>query len=292
MTSAEQNPDLAAAALAYAAAGVPVVPLFTPDGEGGCTCGPACRRPGKHPRTPGGLSEASTDPAAVAAWWRRWPHANVGGRTGVAFDVCDVDGPAGIAAVTPLLGACHGVAPLVRTGSGGWHLLFAPTGLGNRVGFLPKTDWRGKGGYVVLPPSVHATGQRYTFVRQADGQLPAVPPALLSALAPAAPAAARTTAPPPVARRTGYGPAALAREAQRVASAPEGGRNHALNKAAFNLGQLIATDHLTEADATEELARAAARAGLSESEAARTIDSGLRAGQQCPRTPRATRRAA
>ena len=286
------RPDLLATALEYAAAGVPVVPLFEPNGRG-CSCGrSACRRPGKHPRTPNGLSDASTDPAAVTAWWQRWPSASVGGLTGAVFDVCDVDGPEGAAAVAPLLGACHGVAPLVRTGSGGWHLMFTPTGLGNRVGFLPRTDWRGIGGYVVLPPSLHVSGQRYQFVRQIDGELPAVPPALLAALAPSATAPVRAVPPPPVARLTGYGPAALAKEADRVATCSEGGRNHTLNRAAFNLGQLIATGHLTEADATAELARAALTAGLDEREAARTIASGLAAGQRHPRTPSNARRAA
>ena len=293
MTGAQQTAELGAAALAYAAVGVPVVPLFEPDGRGGCACGTRdCRRPGKHPRSHGGLKAASTDPATVTAWWERWPHANIGGRTGIVFDVCDVDGPDGIAAVRPLLGACHGLAPLVRTGSGGWHLLFAPTGLGNRVRFLPGTDWRGQGGYVVLPPSVHATGNRYAFVRPADGDLPAVPPALLAALAPA-PAAVRTTAPPAVARLSGYGPAALAREADRVATTPKEGRNDQLNRSAFNLGQLVASGHLTETEVIDELSRAAARAGLGERETARTIASGLKAGRQQPRTPRtAERRAA
>src|SRR6185312_7731225 len=110
----------------------------------------------------------------------------------------------------PLLGACHGLAPLVRTGSGGWHLLFAPTGMGNRVRFLPGVDWRGVAGYVVLPPSIHARGPRYTLVR--SGPFPPVPPALLTALTPPAPVA-RTITRAPVARPAGYGPAALHREA-------------------------------------------------------------------------------
>lgn len=279
------TPDLAVSALAYAASGLPVVPLFEPDGRGGCVCGARdCRRPGKHPRNRGGLSSASTDPGTVTAWWRRWPSANIGGLTGVVFDVCDVDSAQGIAAVAPLLGACHGVAPLVRTGSGGWHLLFQPTGLGNRVRFLPGTDWRGQGGYVVLPPSMHVTANRYEFARRADGELPSVPPALLNALAPTA--QPRTVLPPPVARRSGYGPAALAREAEQVATAPKGQRNHALNRAAFNLGQLIAAGHLTEAEVTTKLADAATRAGLGATEAARTIASGLEAGQSHPRTGR------
>jgi hypothetical protein len=279
-------------ALRYAAGGVPVVPLFEPDGRGGCTCRNAkCRRPGKHPRTPDGLKNASTDPGTVAAWWRTWPGANIGGLTGVTFDVCDVDGPVGIAAVTSLLGELRGVGPLARTGSGGWHLYFAPTGLGNRVGFLPETDWRGAEGYVVLAPSLHVSGGRYVFVRPVDGELPGVPPTLRAALAPTAPAAARTTA-PPTPRRGGYGPAALAREAENVATARKGKRNDALNRAAFNLGQLIAIGHLTATDVTAELSRAAAQAGLTEREIARTLISGLAAGQEQPRTHRNERRAA
>jgi hypothetical protein len=292
MTGAPQAPELADAAAAYAAAGWPLVPLFAPNGQGGCTCrDQECRRPGKHPRNHGGLKGASTDPDTVAAWWQRWPGANIGALTGVEFDVCDVDGPAGTAALAPLLGRCRGTVPLVRTGSGGWHLFFAPTGLGNRTRFLPETDWRGKDGYVVLPPSRHVCGGRYVFARPLDAALATVPPALRAALAPPAPAAARTTTPPTPHRR-GYGPAVLAREAEKVATARKGKRNDAHNRAAFNLGQLIAAGHLTEADVTAELIQAAARAGLTERETARTIASGLTAGLSNPRTTRSPRRAA
>lgn len=278
--------DLLTEALAYAAAGVPVMPLFHPAAPGRCSCaqGTECRRPGKHPRNRGGLTAATTDPAAIAEWWRIWPTSNIGGLTGAVFDVCDVDGPDGVAAVAPLLGACHGRAPLVRTGSGGWHLLFEPTGLGNRARFVPGTDWRGIGGYVVLPPSLHASGRRYAFTRR--GELPSVPPALLEALTPAAPEAPRAIVRAPMERPTGYGPAALSQEADHVATAPKGQRNHALNRAAFSLGQLVATGHLDEADVTAELTAAALSAGLDATEAARTIASGLKAGSRHPRTPR------
>lgn len=282
--------DLLATALGYAAAGVPVVPLFHPAAPGRCACarGAECRRPGKHPRNRGGLTGASTDPAVITEWWRLWPASNIGGLTGHVFDVCDVDGPDGIAAVAPLLGACHGVVPLVRTGSGGWHLLFTPTGLGGRTRFLPATDWRGQGGYVVLPPSLHASGARYAHARH--GQLTAVPPALFAALTPPA-ASPQARAHHTVARLAGYGPAALTRETEALAAIGEGGRNDALNRAAFNLGQLIATGQLSEAEVISELTAAAVSAGLDQGEAARTIASGLRAGTRHPRT-RATGRAA
>jgi hypothetical protein len=92
--------------------------------------------------------------------------------------------------------------------------------------------------------------------------------------------------------RLGYGPAALAREANRVATTTKGSRNDTLNRAAFNLGQLIAAGHLTETQVTDELTAAAVSAGLDQREAERTIASGIRAGQRHPRTPRNERRAA
>ena len=68
--------DVLAAALDYASAGLPVLPLD-----------------GKFPRNRGGLTQASTDPAVIADWWRRWPTANVGLRTGFEsrLVVLDVD---------------------------------------------------------------------------------------------------------------------------------------------------------------------------------------------------------
>jgi hypothetical protein len=115
---------------------------------------------------------------------------------------------------------------VARSGGGGWHLLYAPTGLGNRVGLLPGVDWRGRDGLIVAPPSQHTSGTRYTWVRPLTAALPEVPAALRRLLAP--PATARTTLPPATpasGRGGGYGPAALARERQAVATAPTGRRN-------------------------------------------------------------------
>ena len=74
------------AALAYAARGWQVIPLHgcahpahTPLAQGRCTCGaPDCARPGKHPRTRGGVHDATTDAAIIRAWWTQWPDANIG----------------------------------------------------------------------------------------------------------------------------------------------------------------------------------------------------------------------
>jgi hypothetical protein len=260
-------------ALAYAGLGIPVMPLFEPRSGGSCSCGnPRCRTPGKHPRNRNGLKAASTDPAVIHTWWTTWPRANIGGRTGIVFDVCDIDSADGIQAVRPLLGAGHSAIPLVRTGSGGWHLLFTPTGLGCRVGFLP--------------PSRHASGDTYRFIREPAGALPAAPHGLLRALNPPAPDRPSKVRRRPMARPHGYAQAALARETENVATARPKTRNDTLNRAAFNLGQLVAAGQLAEDDVAAELTAAALRAELEPREIQRTIASGLAAGQRNPRTVR------
>src|ERR1035438_7339000 len=75
------------AALAYASRGWPVLP---------------CEPRGKRPfglLVSHGLKEATTDPATIEGWWWAEPEANIGLRTGVAFDVLDVDGDEGMAAL-------------------------------------------------------------------------------------------------------------------------------------------------------------------------------------------------
>jgi hypothetical protein len=265
-------------ALAYAAAGVPVLPVHTPLPGGGCSCGhAACPRPGKHPRTAHGLTGASTDADLVRSWWRRWPAANIGLRTGVVADVCDVDSPAGLRAVLRRTGPFAG--PVVRTGSGGWHLYLAPTGLGNRVRLLPDVDWRGAGGYVVAPPSRHVSGRRYRWLRPLSAGPPPCPPALAALLSRPDPPATRLP-PPRLADR--YARSVLAAEAAEVASTPPGARNDRLNRAAFALGRYVAAGLLAERAVVAELTRAALAAGLGRAETARTIRSGLGAATRRP----------
>lgn len=80
-----------------------------------------------------------------------------------------------------------------------------------------------------------------------------------------------------------YGTRALEGEAQRVVDAPEGARNHTLNRAAFSLGQLVAGGVLDETEVVEVLTMAARQAGLDGVEIGRTIASGLAGGATTPR---------
>jgi hypothetical protein len=54
----------------------PVFPVHWITAEGGCSCGKPCTRPAKHPLTPGGLKDATTDTDRITEWWSRWPDAN------------------------------------------------------------------------------------------------------------------------------------------------------------------------------------------------------------------------
>jgi hypothetical protein len=282
--------DCSRAAAVYAVLGFSVVPMHTARPGGRCSCpDQACPDPGKHPRLRGWQRLVAADAAVVGEWWRRWPDANLGLATGRRFDVLDLDGDPGeeaLRAVLRIEPLAH-PGPVARTGGGGWHLLYAPTGLGNRVGLLPGMDWRGRDGLIVAPPSQHASGRRYTWVRPLTATLPEVRVGLRRLLVPPAPA--RTTLPPapiPAGHSGGYGRAALARERAAVATAPPGRRNATLNRAAFNLGQLVAVGLLDADQVRAELLAAALEAGNPEAKARATIDSGLSGGAAKPRRRR------
>lgn len=155
----------------YAARGWPVFPLHAVQ-DGRCTCGKAdCQSPGKHPRPPRGLLDASTDADTIRQWWAKWPDANVGIVTGAASGlfVLDVDpGHGGDTSLADLL-AVHGPLPETvesLTGGGGRHIFFKHPGgtIRNSAGKLgPGLDVRGDGGYIVAPPSVHVSGGCYQW---------------------------------------------------------------------------------------------------------------------------------
>src|SRR6266508_3232825 len=299
--------ELRAAALGYAARGVPVLPLHTPQLRPvtakrdqavvavGCSCGDqGCDRPGKHPRVQlvrHGVAEATCDRERVEGWWRRAPLANIGLATGHLVDVLDLDGPEGVAALRRFAAehAWTPTGPLVRTGRG-WHLYLQPSGTGPHNPIHPEllahVDWRGKGAYAIAPPSRHAHGA-YTWVRGLDTPLKPAPPALQALLQPR-----RVERPEPLQSRVvepghPYGQAALAGECEELAAMPpDSGRNRRLFDAGLRLYSLAAGGVLDEAQVERELLKAAERCGLlaTEAKATRlTLASARRIGMAHPR---------
>jgi hypothetical protein len=129
-------------------------------------------------RTVGGYKCATRDRSLVEFWWNSHPDNNIGIATGSisAIWVLDVDGDEGRETLATLEEQ-HGQLPPtvevvtpgkinkttgVHTGRG-LHLYFRyPLGLDIRNAQdrddVPGIDWRGNGGYVCAPPSLHPEG--------------------------------------------------------------------------------------------------------------------------------------
>jgi hypothetical protein len=303
------------AALDLARRGWRIAPAHECDG-GLCTCrdGINCKSKGKHPRTAHGFKDASRDPEQIRTWWRRWPHANIAGATGV-YDghgvvVLDLDKPrraddqpppelaaAGVADGIDALGYIAQQAgqewPATRTHeswSGALHLIFRiPVDVRIRsttstLGW--KVDVKADGGMIMLPPS--SINDRPYFQRTDDGipqDVRPLPDWLIERLRDK-PRPARPAGPP--ARLTGgrsYVEKAITAELDMIASCTSG-RNDQLAKSAFSLGTLVGAG-LVDGDLIhQDITDAAEKAGIdpSEPKAQNTIRRALDAGSRHPRT--------
>ena len=161
----ERDDAMLVTALYYVRQGLAVLPLTpgskVPLGDRDGCCGGSHRR---------GVTDASTDPAYVAGWWREHPTANLGIATGRRVDVIDQDGPTGALSWARIgrAEAWPAVLGIVCTPrSGGVHRYVRATGDGNGAKVAPGIDYRGAGGYVVAPPSV-VNGHRYRWVQPLD----------------------------------------------------------------------------------------------------------------------------
>jgi hypothetical protein len=256
----ESTSPFVSAALAYGERGWPIFP---------------CQPGAKRPLTAHGFKDASTDGGRIRGWWRRWPNANVAVATGAPGpDVLDVDTKNGAPGMelferVKATGLLRGAFALVDTPSGGLHVYFAGSEqAGGAVGAHRALELKGRGGYVLVPPSV---------VLQADGSLR--PYELTDQRDPGPEidwAAVRRMFEPPrplprLAERDGL---KLERLVRWIAGQPEGNRNAGLYWACR---RAIESSH----DPAGLLAAAVA-AGLPAPEAERTLLSARRATRRAP----------
>lgn len=160
-------------ALKYAAAGIPVFPLHWIKQDGTCSCrlGAMCQAKGKHPRIKSWGDEATTDKEKITDWWTKTPQANIGIPMGeksglVTLDVDIRHG--GDESLNGLVSEFSNLPETVTatTGSGGKHYIFQYTQdlcLKNVVGFRAGLDVRTQGGMIVAAPSLHVSGNQYTW---------------------------------------------------------------------------------------------------------------------------------
>jgi hypothetical protein len=137
----KETPDRHRAALEYAAAGIPVFP---------------CRVNRKKPAVAGGFHSATTDPTVIDALWGEADYNIAFEPESAGLCVVDLDGDAGRENWEALCVA-HCTEPyatrMAITPSGGRHLYYRGSLPSTASKLAPKIDTRGRGGYVLLPPS-------------------------------------------------------------------------------------------------------------------------------------------
>lgn len=212
--------------------------------------------------------------------------------------VLDFDGMAGYTAFRtafPQLSETFTVA----TGSGnGMHVYLrcAAVPATFRVMNIPNVgniELRSDGCYVVAPPSIHPdTLQPYRVERaQPVLEVPSLDRvrAWMRGFLRQQPQPTPIQTRPPTdkdRRAIRFAEAALTGEAYAVRAAAEGNRNNQLNRAAYSLGQLVGDGWLSRGRVEMALLAAALDCGLDEPSAWRTIQSGLNAGVNNPRSRR------
>lgn len=137
------NPRLDAA-LAYAARGWSVFP---------------CQEGKKVPATKNGWLDSTTDQNTIKSWWQENPNYNVAIATGpsnlcvIDIDPGGLDGWDEIVQQLPDLARLENEFPRVDTPRGGFHYYMEGEGFTTASKLAKGVDTRGKGGYVLAPPS-------------------------------------------------------------------------------------------------------------------------------------------
>lgn len=286
-TSAQQGEALAAgensrlaAALRYASYGWHVFP---------------CKAGAKEPITAHGHLDATTGRAAIAAWWKATPGANIGvalKASGLA--VLDVD-PRNGGDDEALDRACDLGSPLTqRTGGGGVHYVYADRGVELRSSLsyagLDGIDVK-RDGYIIVAPSVTLGPYEWTEWPEDDEGNVALDPmtATVLDLTRAPSQAARDLAIKRTEalndREQAYIDAALNDACVRLASTPEGSRHAAVYYTARALGEYVGGGVLPRERARQRVTQAAEQLygeALWRVEE-KTIEQGLDKGEREPR---------
>jgi len=240
--------------------------------------------------------EATTDPEQIKEWFaKRECQIAIAAGTDSNIWVLDIDSDKKGLESLAALEADHGKLETlcVRSGGGGYHFYYKHLdGLKNVAGILMDgIDTRSDGGYVIAPPSLHESGNRYRWEEGFDpDKIQETPDWLIEKLEEKniirhkQVEPEETTGVTLTGKTTPYGRAALENACEEMRQQTNGTRNHTLNKNAFSLGRLVAGGEIAENDMIHALTGAALSTGLGKTEIRKTIGSGLKAGKEHPRS--------
>lgn len=183
-------PTIAERAVEYAREGLTIFPVYEMI-NGKCSCGDDnCRSPGKHPRTPRGHNDATSDVDQVKEWWTKYPNANIGYRPAANEIVLDIEKEGVENGLIGNLTERFGPLPVTKmsnTGGGGQHHFYKlPNGapeIRNRAKVFEGMDIRTVKGYVILPPSNHESGGIYLWEARAGRTVNELPMKLCEGIA-------------------------------------------------------------------------------------------------------------
>lgn len=236
-------------ALEYLQLGYPIFPVCSPKMGLHQHRGQPCKNVGKTPLIAWQAFQTRLPTIdEVRTWWDRWPLANIGMVTGKLSGVVVLDADSGDAKKTAMEKGGLDRTPAVFTGkSGGIHYWLAHPGedVSNFARKLPGLDFRGDGGYVLVPPSAHVSGAVYRWVDGTVGMTPAPVPSWLMDLLHDKPGGSESTS-------DDHAPLDLG---SFVAGIPEGKRDDAM----WRLASKLRNDNIPRQYA-EAMMRQAARA--------------------------------
>jgi putative DNA primase/helicase len=278
------------AARRYAAGGLAVFPVP-----------PGTKKSHKCEKHSGAKWGMTRDVEEIRRDFTQWPDAGVGIPTGAVngIVVVETDTKTGGHAhdgelALQELETRHGPLPetlQAESPSGSVHRYFRHPGNGIKIRTSASEigagiDVRGDGGMVVAPPSVRHDG---TYRWRNRNPIAPMPPWLieLTKNKPPLSISQRAAVKGPIEVSNAYAAAALRSEIDALADIAPGSRNHALNRAAFSLHQLVAGGLLDGGEVERRLVDASIANGLIGDDGLpsiiATIRSGARAGLQHPR---------
>ena len=246
------------------------------------------------------FQESLPTPAMVCEWFNGKETINIGCATGNAEGIfvvdCDTESAVEFSEKSGMpTTVCS------QTRRGRHYFLVAP--IGYDIDCIPQTkifnqvgiDIKGRGGLVVLPPSVHHTGHVYSWINSpADTEFAQCPQWVLDEIDRYRLSKEKKPVKeerPRVKKEivtgsgtTKYGSAALKSECEHIASEPAGSRNHRLNRGAFAIATLVAAGEIVEDEAMEALKISGESSGLDPFEVKKTIASAFESGKHSPRT--------